>query len=148
VARFNFGVSTLHTRFASPAVVRAGVVVGPVITPYPGFIGIPAIPGSTSVSPQLIASCAITSRVDSDADRFPSRRTRGHANATAPACHREGKPEQRPTQRLPLPKRGQAVREPVPGQRWQAMAAATGAGVMCRQAILGPQAAILAAAGG
>ncbi len=140
-ASFINGNSTLHTRLVHPVAVRAGVVRVPVYPMIMGTIGIPAIPGSPSVSPWLIASCAIHPRVDSGSDRPSS--AAWQVNVVDEPCLRGMEPGPRQTGRSPKP--GQAVRKPFMGKRRQQPAGLAG---MCLQATLGPVAALSAAAGG
>jgi len=66
-ANFNIGASTLHVRHDYPVVMRAGTSGDPIDPPAiaiaitGGTTGIttPRIPGSTSVSPWLLVSCAV-----------------------------------------------------------------------------------------
>ena len=140
-ASFNNGDSTLHTRLVHPVAVRAGVVGVPVYPMIMGPIGIPSIPGSPSVSPWLIASCAIHPRVDSGSDRPSS--ADWQVNLVDRPCLRGAEPGPCLTRRSP--ERGQADRKPFMGKRRQQPAGLAG---MCQQATLGPVAAPTAAAGG
>jgi hypothetical protein len=68
-ANFNIGTSTLHVRHDYPVVMRAGTVGDPIdargiaiaiaIPRRTKAIKLPTLPGSTSVSPWLHASCAV-----------------------------------------------------------------------------------------
>ena len=140
-ASFNSGASTLHTRLVHSVAVRAGVVGVPVYPMIMGTDGLPAFPGSPSVSPWLIASCAIHPRVDSGSDR-PSSADWQVDILDQPSL-RGAEPGPCHTRRSP--KRGQAARKPFMGKRRQQPAGLAG---MCQQATLGPVAALTAAAGG
>jgi len=141
-ASFNNGDSSLHTRLVHPVAVRAGVVRVPVYSMIMGPDGLPAFPGSPSVSPWLIASCAIHPRVDSGTDRSSSADWR--VRLLDQPSLRGVEPGPCPTRRSP--ERGQAAaRKPFMGKRRQQPAGLAG---MCQQATLGPVAAAQAAAAG
>jgi len=135
------GASTLHNRLDYPVAVRAGVVRVPVDPMIMGTHGLPTFPGSPSVSPWLIASCAIHPRVDSGSDRSSS--ADWQVNRVDQPRLRGAEPGPCPTRRSP--ERGQADRKPFMGKRRQQPAGLAG---MCQQATLGPVAALIAAAGG
>jgi putative N-acetylmannosamine-6-phosphate epimerase len=67
-ANLNNGASTLHARHSFAVVMRAGTIGVVVDLPVIGVYTIPSIPGSPSESSWLIASDAISLRVDSRAD--------------------------------------------------------------------------------
>jgi hypothetical protein len=142
-ASLNNGAQTLHTRHVFPVVMRDGIVGAPVYPIPVGRIGTPSIPGSTSVSSWLIASCAIHPRVDFAAS-VPSAVDWQLQPLDLP-CHRGAEPSPRPT-RLPRAcGRADRVAEPFTGKRRQQ---GNGLAGSWEQATLGPVAASAAAAGG
>jgi len=140
LASLNNGAQTLHTRYAYPVEVRAGMVGDPVDPPVMGRVEIPSIPGSPSVSSWLIVSCAIHPRVDFAADGFSAD---GQARSFDLPCIGGEEPGLNPT-RLPR-ERGSADRKPLLGKRWQQGNGLAGA---FKQATPGPVAARTAVAGG
>ena len=140
LASLNNGAQTLHTRHAFAAAMRAVVVGVPVSPMIMGRYAIPQITGSPSVSPWLIASCAIHPGVDSaDVDSVADRQV----NAFDPPCPCGTEPVMPPTRSLQG--RGKADRKPVMGKRWQQGSRLAGSQ---ERATPGPVAASVAAAGG
>jgi len=137
----NDGIQTLHTRHAFAVPVRAGSARVPVSRLIMARYPVPSIPGSPSVSPWLIASCAVHPRVDSvaDVDTGVDRLV----NAFDPSLPPGAEPGLRPT-RSPW-ERGKAGREPFAGKRWQQGRRLADA---LMQATPGPVVAAAAAAGG
>jgi hypothetical protein len=121
--RFNHGTQTQHVRHAYPVVMRAGTVGDPVDPRSLAIWGcvVPSIPGSPSVSPWLIASCAIHPKVAADSSPFTG-----------------------PAKRLDQP--GFKAEEPGPRPAWLSTSCVrAGQG---KPAISGPTAAFVAAVGG
>jgi hypothetical protein len=143
VANVNKGAQTLHARHASTVVMRAGTV-GRSRYPIPiGTIGIPSIPGSASVSSWLGASCEVHPRVDFDT-QFVVDGVRPVVRTTL-ACLPDEEPGVTPRRLRAGQGQGQADRQPLAGQRWQAAKRPAGA---WKRAILSPVPASVAAAGG
>ena len=140
-ANVNNGAQTLHARHTSTVVMRAGTRGDSRYPDSIGTIGIPSIPGSTSVSSWLGASCAIHPRIDFDT-QFVVDGVRQVAPATVPCFHTE---EPGITPRRHRAEHGQADRQPFAGKRWQPAKRSAGT---WKQAILSPVPAPGAVAGG